>query len=62
MNYIDPRFNTMEYDEQSDAWVWKPGMSVSEPVKIDPKDMKVKCETVEDRERLWAAVKDYAAS
>ena len=28
--------------------------------KIDPKDMKVKSDTEEDRERLWQSVLDYA--
>jgi len=30
-----------------------------EPVQQDPKDMAVKAETEEDRERLWQAVMDY---
>ena len=30
------------------------------PQKLDPKDMSVKADTEEDRERLWQSVLDYA--
>jgi len=32
------------------------------PKKLDPKDMAVKSDTEEDRERLWKSVIDYGRS